>query len=108
MRLMGKTSSRSFAPKLLVVVQKTTITKNVSHPDKGMERQEVALESLEWVGEKPREIKSALAITTFLQRAQIPPLVTHMSHPHCPRALAHLQKLSHLWEPEGGESPGKT
>ena len=56
MRLMGKTSSRSFAPKLLVVAQKTTITKNVSHPDKGMERQEVALESLEWVGEKPREI----------------------------------------------------
>lgn len=72
-----------------------------------MERQEVALERLEWVGEKPKEIKSALAITMFLQRAQIPSLVKNMSHLHCPRAQAGSQKLSHLWESQGGDSPGK-
>lgn len=72
-----------------------------------MERQEVALERLEWVGEKPKEIKSGLTITMFLQRAQIPSLVKNMSHLHCPRAQAGSQKLSHLWESQGGDSPGK-
>jgi len=72
-----------------------------------MERQKIAQESLKRVQERPREIKSALAITMFLKRVHIPLSEKHKTSPP-PKHMASLQMFSHLREPRACRSPQRT
>lgn len=68
-----------------------------------MEGQKVAQESLKWVRERPREIKSALATTMVLKRVPIPLGEKHETAP-MPKHMASLQSLKEPQRTLGGFS----
>ena len=65
-----------------------------------MEGQKVAQESLKWVRERPREIKSALAITIVLKRVPIPLGEKHETAPP-PKHMASQQSFEGAPEDTG-------
>lgn len=81
MRLKGKFNLHQHWPKILTVTQENNKNNNnkqqnafiiICGPNKSTERQKIAQESLETGAKEAQEIKSALGITMFLKRVQIP------------------------------------